>query len=230
MEPDSNQAPYAAELRHLLEENAEVFILSIDAFKSAISALYSPDPEVAQYAMQVADDCVAKAGQLRRQTIGVLAQWTPTGEALRHVLSIERTAAESVAISQDSKQIAQHVLALRGAADQYFAVVHERASEVFLSLVQQVYFGLRGCLALTSMRDRALATRVVEEDVNVRHFQQMLIERIEQVSLAVPQHASGLSHLAAIVHACGQIGLSVLTISRDALAAPRHAGAPLLGR
>jgi hypothetical protein len=230
MSDDNGGTPFSVDLHRLLEENAEVFILGIEVFRTAVSAVFSQDPVVAQYAMQLTDECVARIDQLRRQTVGMLAQWTPKGAALQQVLSIDRTAAESMTISQCSKGIAEHALALRGAADQNFALVHQRAAEVFLSLVQQIYFGLRGCLALTSTRDRALAERVIAEDTRVHQLQQMLAERIEQVSFAVPQHAGELRHLGEIVQACRQIALSIVTVCRDALATPRYARSPSLLR
>src|SRR6516165_5421003 len=205
MTVDSNRTSLSGEINRLLEENVEVFILGIEDFRTAISAIFSQDPEVAQYALQLTDECSARVDQLRRQTVGVLAQWAPKGDALHQVLSIDRIAAESVAISEHCRRIAEHALALHGAADQYFAIVHQRAAEVFLSLVQQIYVGLRGCLALTSLRDRALAERIIAEDAHVHHLQQMLTERIEQVSFAMPQHAGELRHLVDIVQACRQI-------------------------
>jgi hypothetical protein len=226
MGDDSNRGPLTAEMDRLLEEDSEVFILSIEAFKTAISAVFSPDPEIAYHAMQLTEECVARGDQLRRDTVAVLAQWTPKGDDLRRVVDIDRTAAESIVISQHGKHIGEHALALHGAADQYFALVHQQASEVFLSLVQQVYFGLRGCLVLTSARDHALASRVIAEDTRIHHWQQMLTERIEQVSFNLPQHATELRHLVEIVQACRQIGLSVLTVCRDALAAPRYVRTP----
>lgn len=222
MSDESDRVPFATALNHLLEESAEVFILGIEVFRTAISGVFSQDPEVAQCAMELTDECTARAEQLRRQTVGMLAQWVPQGAALNRVLSIDRIAEESVAISRQSQHIADHSLALRGTADQCFLLVHQRASEVFLSLVQQVYIGLRGCLALTSLSDRALAERVIAEDAQVHHLEQMLTRRIEQVSSAMPQHAGELGHLVNIVQACRQIGSSVVTICRDALSAPRY--------
>jgi hypothetical protein len=230
MPEESNRDPFGVEMDRLLEEDSEVFILSIEVFKTAISAVYSPEPEIAAYAVQLTDECAARGDQLRRDTVGALARWTPKGDALRRIVDIGRTAAESVVISQHGNHIAEHALALQGLADQYFALVHQQASEVFLSLVQQVYYGLRGCLVLTSAHDRALASRVIAEDARIHQWQQMLTERIEQVSYAMPQHAMAFRHLVEIVQACRQIGLSVLTICRDALAAPRYARTPSFGR
>jgi phosphate uptake regulator len=217
-------------LDRLLEEDSEVFILGIEVFKTAISAVFSPDPEIAEYALQLNDECAARGDQLRRATVAALARWTPKGDALRRIVDIGRTGAESMVIGQHGKHIAEHALALHGMADQYFTLVHEQASAVFLSLVQQVYYGLRGCLVLTSARDRALAARVIAEDARIHQWQQMLTERIEQVSYDMPQHAAAFRHLIEIVQACRQIGLSVLTICRDALAGPRYARTPSAGR
>ncbi|HEV2237472.1 MAG TPA: hypothetical protein VGR57_12490 [Ktedonobacterales bacterium] len=228
VEPN-NREPFAVELDRLIVEDSEVFIIAIEVFKTAISAVFSPDPEIAQYAMQLNDECAARGDQLRRDTVGALARWSPSGDALRRVVDIGRTAAESMVICQHGKHVAEHALALQGMADQYFAFVHPQASAVFLSLVQQVYYGLRGCLVLTSARDRALAARVIAEDARIHQWQQMLTERIEQVSFDLPQHASAFRHLVEIVQACRQIGLSVLTICRDALAGPRYARTPSFG-
>jgi phosphate uptake regulator len=230
MAEGSNRDPFASEIGRLREEDSEVFILSIEVFKTAISAVYSPDAEIAQYALQLHDTCVARGEQLRRDTIAVLAQWTPKGDALRQVVDIGRTAAESLVICQHGKHIAVRALALNGMADHFFALVHQQASEVFLSLVQQVYFGLRGCLVLTSARDQSLASRVIAEDTHIHRWQQMLSERIEQMSYTLPQHATELRHLVEIVQACRQISLSVLTICRDALATPRIVRTPSFGR
>jgi hypothetical protein len=230
MSDDHDHMPFATDLHRLLEENAEIFILGIEVFRTAVSALFSQDPLVAQFAIQMTDNCAARINQLRRETVGVLAQWTPKGAALQQILRIERTAAESMTISQCSRDIADHALALQGAADQHFALVHQRAAEVFLSLVQQIYFGLRGCLALTSTRDRALAERVIAEDGRVHQLQQMLSERIQQIAFAVPQHATELRHLGDIVEACRQIGMSIVAVCRDALATPHYVRSPSLLR
>jgi phosphate uptake regulator len=226
MDVGSDQASFDAELSRLLEEGSEVFILSIEVFKTAISSIYSQDVEVAEYAMLLTDECNARGDQLRRQTVGLLAQFAPKGDALHRVVNIERTAAESLVICQHGRHIAEHAQALGGGADQYFALAHEQAPDVFLTLVQQVYIGLRGCLVLTSTRDQSLASRVIAEDAQIHHLQRMLTERIEQVSYEVPQHAVAFRHLVEIVQACRQIGLSVLTICRDALAAPRYIRTP----
>jgi phosphate uptake regulator len=230
MEMDSDQASFDAEMNRVLEEGSEVFILSIEVFKTAISSIFSPEQDVAEYAVQLADECNARGDQLRHQTVGLLAQWAPKGDALHRVVIVERTAAESLVICQHGRHIAERALALAGTADQYFALAHQQAPDVFLTLVQQVYIGLRGCLVLTSTRDQSLASRVIAEDAQIHHLQRMLTERLEQASFEVPQHAGQLRHLVEIVLACRQIGLSVLTICRDALAAPRYIRTPSFRR
>ena len=209
---------YHREIGQLGQAVTELGVLAMETFKLASAALFGPEPEIVRSAIQAAADNDAMAIDIHRKAVTLLAQWTPTGAALRAIVDLQRDATECGRMARHARAIAETALALSGSAEHELAQLAPYAPRLLARLTRQGYIALRSCLILLAMRDRAFARRVRAEDAELDRIYHALADLLERAIAGQPQRAVALRHLAHAAAEMRQIGSCVVAICDDRLA------------
>ncbi|HEV7130109.1 MAG TPA: PhoU domain-containing protein [Ktedonobacterales bacterium] len=205
------------EIARLADEVTELAFLAMDAFKYAAEALFGRQPEVARFALDATTSSTGIAWDVHQKAVGILAHWSPTGEALARIVELQRTSAEYAGIAASSRHVAEQAMVLPAGAEQILAYIDQTACRTLTSLVHQVYIALRGCLILMTTSDRGLARRIIAEDAELERLYTALVASLDQVIGRQPQRAQPLRDLMLALDALRHIGACVVAICEDRL-------------
>lgn len=210
----------ADELALLSEEVAELCILAIEVFQHAAAVLFSPDPDVANHAIQTSEHCAESARNIHVAAVNLLARWAPTGDDLRRIVDLQRAASACARIAAHGQHAAQHALALPTSAEHELALAGAEAPDLFVRLVRQVYVALRGCLLLITTRERPLARRLIAEDAELERMHQVLTTMLDHAVGAQPQRSPSFHRILFVLSELRQMSTCVVSICEDRLYTP----------
>jgi phosphate uptake regulator len=209
------QETFAAEVGQLADEVAGLGILAMEAFKNAAAALFDAEHIIAHSAMHAAASTARTEHSVHQKAVAILARWAPTGDALKHIVNMQRTASAYARIGAHSNRIAEYALALAGTVEQELYLTHEKAPPLLVSLVRQVYVALRGSLVVVTSQNRTIARRLIVEDSELGRLHQAIQTALEGAVGTRPHRAPVVRHLLFVLQELRQIGGQVVAICED---------------
>jgi phosphate uptake regulator len=211
------------ELGSLAEETTELGLFAEDTFKNATAALYEQPTAAAHIVLDTERVSVRVYLSLNQKALAIVGWYRPLGDDLRRVVELQQIAAELARIAEDSRHIAEHALALDGTSEMELSRAHPKAADLLLRMVRQTFVEVRGCIILTTTRDKTLARRLLREDsaldVLFAAFRRVLDEAVR----ANPRGAAPLQRLLLVGVYLEDIGNRVAAICRTILYEPPRA-------
>lgn len=178
----------------LYEAATELGVVAEDIFKSATAALYEPYAVRIRPIAEAERQCVQMQYDNHQRALGLLAQWGPEGDHLRTVIALQQISLGFVRIAHDGRQIAELAVALKGNAGMLLAQASDDGS-LLLHLIRQTYVEVRGGILAVTLRDPAIARRVVAEDATLDSLFLDFKSRLDQAIIMHPRAAGSLQRL-----------------------------------
>lgn len=190
---------------------------AMESFKYAAAAFFDQAPEIAASALAASTTGSNMATEIHQNAVRALARWAPTGELLRQLIELQRSAAECGHMAEHARHIAECALMLSGSAERELSRLTPSAPRLMAGLVHQGYIALRGCLIVLTTHDRALARRIVAEDEEMHRLFDALRDIFDHGAAIQPQQATTFHALAYAANEFRQIGSRVNAICEDYL-------------
>ena len=208
------------EIAGLTEETTELAILAEDAFKNAAAALYSQEQDAAFIAMDHERACAQMARAIHSRALALLAWHLPAGDDMRRVLELQQIAGEFARVADNARVIAEQALQLAGMGEMLLLSAAGDAPLLLVQLVRQAYIEVRGSVIATTIRDTAIARRLISEDGELdRLF--LAFKRVVEAAIATDVSASGpLQRLLLVGLRFEDIGNRVVAICHTLLYTP----------
>lgn len=211
----------ADDLDALAEETTELGLLAEDIFKNAsASLLIGYEPDAARSAIEHAHICTQMYRALHRRSLELLGQHLASGENIRPIAEVQQIAAEFARIADAGRQLAEHALALGGAADAHLLLAGGDAPLILVQLVRQAYIEIRGCVIAATTRDTVLAKRLIAEDGELDRTFLSFKSVLEQAVAQNRESATPLHRLLMIGVLLEAIGNHVVAICQTLIFAP----------
>lgn len=191
----------------------ELGVVAEDIFKNAATALYEPQIAIIQGIAEAESQCVQMQYDIHRQALGLLAAWGAEGERLRMVIAVQQVSLAFVRIAHDGRQIAELALALMGEVGALLAYAGDDGS-LLLQLIRQTYVEVRGGVLAVTLRDAAMARRVVAEDTRLDGLFLAFKSLLDRAILTNPRAAAPLQRLLLVGVHLEDIGNRVVGICK----------------
>lgn len=191
----------------------ELGVVAEDIFKNAATALYEPQIAIIQGITEAESQCVQMQYDIHRQALGLLAAWGAEGERLRMVIAVQQVSLAFVRIAHDGRQIAELALALMGEVGALLAYAGDDGS-LLQQLIRQTYVEVRGGVLAVTLRDAAMARRVVAEDTRLDGLFLAFKSLLDSAILTNPRAAAPLQRLLLVGVHLEDIGNRVVGICK----------------
>ena len=191
----------------------ELGVVAEDIFKNAATALYAPQIAIIQGITEAESQCVQMQYDIHRQALGLLAAWGAEGERLRMVIAVQQVSLAFVRIAHDGRQIAELALALMGEVGALLAYAGDDGS-LLQQLIRQTYVEVRGGVLAVTLRDAAMARRVVAEDTRLDGLFLAFKSLLDSAILTNPRAAAPLQRLLLVGVHLEDIGNRVVGICK----------------
>ncbi len=185
---------YNDALGALYEAATELGIAAEGIFKTATGALYEPSIETTQGIADAERQCVQMQYDIHRQALSLLADWGVEGEHLRAIVTLQQISQGFVQVAHDGRRIAELAQALVGEANALLACAGDDGT-LLLELIRLTYVEVRGGVLAVTLRDPAIARRVVAEDATLDSYFLAYKDLLDQAILANTRSAAPLQRL-----------------------------------
>ncbi len=185
---------YNDALGALYEAATELGIAAEGIFKAATGALYEPYSEAMQDIADAERQCVQMQYDIHRQALNLLAEWGVEGEHLRAIVAVQQISQGFVRLARDGRRIAELAQALVGEANALLAYAGDDGA-LLLGLIRQTYVEVRGGVLAVTLRDPAIARRVVAEDATLDSYFLTYKDLLDQAILANSRSVAPLQRL-----------------------------------
>lgn len=210
---------FEEEARVLSDDTTELGIIVSDIFKDAAAALFDRNADIAQHALQAEQWSKQMANHLRHESLSLLRRYVPNGDTLRRVVEMQQFASEYVHMAEHAHSIAEHALALGGAAERTLTHI-EHADPLLRTLIYRAFVEVRGSVIVCASRDAATARRVVEADADLTGAYLTFKALLDAAIQRDPQHALPLHRLLFVAARLQEIGARAVAISNAVLFTP----------
>lgn len=200
----------------LYEAVTELGVVSEDIFKSATTTLYEPYAGNIRNITAAERQCVQMQYDIHQRALGLLGEWGAEGDHLRTIIALQQISLGFVRIAYDGRQIAELALALRGDVSALLARVEDDGS-LMLHLIRQTYVEVRGGVLAVTLRDPAIARRVVAEDATLDNLFLVFKSMLDQAILANPRTGAALQRLMLVGVHLEDIGNRIVGICKALL-------------
>lgn len=200
----------------LYEAATELGVAAEGIFKTATGALYEPYIASMQGIADAERECVQMQYDIHRQALSLLAEWGVDGEHLRMIVALQQISQGFVRVAHDGRRIAELAHALLGEANVLLAYAGDDGS-LLLHLIRQTYVEVRGGVLAVTLRDAAIARRVVAEDATLDSYFRAFKRLLDQAILANPHAAAPLQRLLLVGVHLEAIGNRVVGICKALL-------------
>lgn len=178
----------------LYEAATELGVAAEGIFKTATGALYEPYIEKTQGIADAERQCMQMQYDIHRQALSLLAEWGVEGEHLRTIVALQQISQGFVRVAHDGRRIAELAQALVGEANALLAYAGDDGT-LLLDLIRQTYVEVRGGVLAVTLRDPAIARRVVAEDATLDRYFLTYKDLLDQAILANARSAAPLQRL-----------------------------------
>lgn len=200
----------------LYEAATELGVVAEDIFKNATAALYEPYVESMRRIAEAERQCVQMQYDIHQRALGLLAEWGAEGDHLRAIIALQQISLGFVRIAHDGRQIAELAQALMGDAGALMVHAGDDGS-LLLHLIRQTYVEVRGGILAVTLRDPAIARRVVAEDAALDGLFLIFKSMLDQAILANPRAAAPLQRLLLVGVHLEDIGNRIVGIGKALL-------------
>ncbi len=200
------EAQFEDELQRLADAAAELGVSVGEMFRNAAAALFEPGREAGQSALR--DDHIIRqlVTTFRQESLIALRRYNPVGDQLRRVVELQQFVGEFGSIGERAASIAQHALALGGAAERALGRVSPDAPAYMQQIIYQAYVEMRGCLIVSAARDTEKARRVILENAELHRYYHALKRQLDAAIQADPREALPLHRLLLVATRLAEIG------------------------
>lgn len=200
----------------LYEAATELGVGAEDIFKTATAALYESYVESMHGIAEAERHCVQMQYDIHRQALELLAEWGAEGEHLRTIIALQQISLGFVRIAHDGRQIAELALALMGDASTLLTYAGDDGS-LLLHLIRQTYVEVRGGILAVTLRNPAIARRVVAEDAALDGLFLIFKNLLDQALMANPRAGAPLQRLLLVGVHLEDIGNRIVSICKALL-------------
>ncbi|HEX8034608.1 MAG TPA: hypothetical protein VF510_12210 [Ktedonobacterales bacterium] len=197
----------------LYEAATEIGVVAEDIFKNATAALYAPYAESIRSIAEAERHCAQMQYDNHQRVLGLLAACGAEGEHLRSIIALQQISLGFARIAYDGRQIAELSLALMGDASELLAQAGDDGS-LLLHLIRQTYVEVRGGVLAVTLRDPAIARRVVAEDAALDGLFLIFKSMLDRAILSNPRAAAPLQRLLLIGIQLEDIGNRIVGICK----------------
>jgi phosphate uptake regulator len=198
----------------LADETAELGVFAEEIFKGAAAALFEQPEAAARVALETERACQQIYHRVHQQSLSVLAWYQPEPEEMRRVVALQHISAELARIGIAGRRIAEQALYLRGHGEAALRAIGGPAPLLLPQLIRLTYHEVRGCVVLTTTRNKALARRLSAADRDLDRTYLAYKAALDEAIQHHPRSAAPLQRLLLVGVHMEEIGNRVVAICR----------------